>query len=141
MGIREDVIEQLLKAPQEIEEAEICCIDEQVRLDKLKRIGLASARLNLQQWEFEACAIAYGLDDPKIAKVRGRNVEIRKVELGRFLTQDRGMIAAQEIVDAVAKDIATAEAALARLEAVLHGRQNALRAMLALAQLLGGRDD
>jgi len=141
MTIRENVIEQLLKAPQEIEEAEIRCIDEQVRLDSMKRENLESARLILQQSEFDASALAYGLDDPKTAMIKGRNAEIRKIELGRFLSREKGLMNAQERVNEIARRMAKVEANLARLEAALHGRQNTLRANIALAQLLGGRDD
>ena len=141
MSIREGIIERLLKLPHEIEEAEKRCIDGQVRLDKIKRNKVEEARRILQREEFEASAVAYGLDDPKAAKVKGRNAEIRKIELGRFLSQNERMIAAQRIVNAVIKDIAAAEADLARLEAILHARQNELRATIALTQLLGGRDD
>ena len=141
MSIRDDVIERLLKIPDEIEEAEKRCIGGQMRLDVLKRNSLESARLLQQQAGFEASALAYGLDDPKAVKVKGRNAEIRKIELGRFLSQDKGLIAAQRIINEVAKDIAAAEADLARLEAILHARQNELRATIALTQLLGGRDD
>ena len=141
MSIRDDVIERLLKIPDEIEEAEKRCIDGQVRLGRVKRNNIEEARRILQREEFEASAVAYGLDDPKAAKVKGRNAEIRKIELGRFLSQNERMIAAQRIVNAVVKDIAAAEADLARLEATLHARQNELRAIIALTQLLGGRDD
>lgn len=141
MTIREDVIERLLKIPGEIEIAEQHCIDGQVYLAEIKRIRVESARRALQRAEFEASALAYGLDNPESAKVRGRNAEIRKIELGRFLSQDRGVIAAQRVVNIAAKDITMAEADLARLEAILHARQNQLRADVALAQLLGGRDD
>jgi len=141
MGIREDVIEQLLKAPQEIEEAEIRCIDEQAHLDGMKREKLESARLILQQAEFDASALAYGLDDPKMSVVKGRNAEIRKIELGRFLSREKGLRDAQERVNDIAKRMANVEANLARLEAALHGRQNTLRANIALAQLLGGKDE
>ena len=140
MSIKDDVIERLLKLPHEIEEAEKRCIDEQVRLDKVKRYTVEETRRTLQRAEFEASAAAYGLDDPKMAKVRGRNAEIRKIELGRFLSQNERMIAAQRVVNAVIKDIAAAEADLARLEAILHARQNELRATIALTQLLGGGD-
>jgi len=141
MTIRDDVIQRLLKIPDEIEAAEQHCIDGQVHLAEIKRVNVESARRALQRAEFEASALAYGLDDPESAKVRGRNAEIRKIELGRFLCQNRGVIAAQRIVNLAAKDITIAEADLARLEARLHGRQNQLRADIALAQLLGGRDD
>ena len=141
MGIREDVIERLLRIPGEIEAAELRCIDGQVILDRIKRGSLEVARGMLQSAEFTASALAYGLDDPKGAKVKGRNAEIRKIELGRFLSQDEEMLAAQRMVNEVAKDIAAAEADLARLESSLHHRQNELRATIALTQLLGGRDD
>ena len=141
IGIREGIIEQLLKAPQEIEEAEIRCIDEQAHLDGMKRENLESARLILQQAEFDASALAFGLDDPKTSVVKGRNAEIRKIELGRFLSREKGLMDAQEKVNEIAKRMANVEAYLAKLEAALHGRQNALRANIALAQLLGGRDD
>ncbi len=123
------------------EEAEQRCIDGQVHLAEVKRVNVEAARRALQRAEFEASAIAYGLDNPESAKVRGRNAEIRKIELGRFLSQNRGVIAAQRVANTVAKDITMAEADLARLEARLHGKQNQLRADVALAQLLGGRDD
>ena len=141
MTIRNDVIERLLKLPHEIEAAELRCIDGQVILARIKRNSLEETRRMLQRAEFEASAAAYGLDDPKEAKVRGRNAEIRKIELGRFLSQDKGLIAAQRLVNDVVKNIAAAEADLARLESSLHHRQNELRAHIALAQLLGGRDD
>jgi len=141
MSIRKSVIERLLKIPDEIEEAENRCIDEQVRLDKVKRYILEETRRTLQRAEFEASAVAYGLDDPKTAKVRGRNAEIRKIELGRFLSQDVGLISAQRAVNEQTKMVAKVEADLARLEAVLHRRQNELRAAIAFGQLLGGRDD
>ena len=141
IGIREGIIEQLLKVPQEIEEAERRCIDEQVILDRMKRENLESARLILQRAEFEASALAYGLDDPKTSVVKGRNAEIRKIELGRFLSREKGLVDAQDRVNEIARRMADVEANLARLEAALHGRQNTLRADIALAQLLGGRDD
>lgn len=141
MTIRENVIQRLLKIPSEIEVAEQRCIDGQVRLAEIKRVNVESARRALQRAEFEASATAYGLDNPELAKVRGRNAEIRKIELGRFLSQNRGVIAAQRVMNTTAKDITMAEADLARLEARLHARQNQLRADIALAQLLGGRDD
>lgn len=141
MTIREDVIQRLLKIPEEIETAEQRCIDGQIRLAEIKRVRVESARRALQRAEFEASALAYGLDNPESAKVRGRNAEIRKIELGRFLSQNRSVIAAQRVVNTVAKDITVAEADLARSEARLHGRQSQLRADVALAQLLGGNDD
>ena len=141
MTIRDDVIERLLQLPHKIEAAELLCIDGQVILARIKRGSLETAQRMLQRAEFEASAAAYGLDDPKTAKVRGRNAEIRKVELGRFLSQDKGLIAAQRIASDVVKDIAAAEADLARLESSLHHRQNELRANIALTQLLGGNDD
>jgi len=141
MSIQEGVIERLLKLPAEIETAELRCIDEQVILARLKRNSLEEARRTLQRAEFEASALAYGLDDPKAAKVKGRNAEIRKIELGRFLTRDKRMVEVQRAINKIANDIAAAEADLARLEAILHARQNELRAAIALAQLLGGRDD
>ena len=61
-GIREGVIERLLKLPAEIEEAEKRCIDGQVRLDRIKRNNIEEARRILQREEFEASAVAYGLD-------------------------------------------------------------------------------
>lgn len=140
MTIKDDVIERLLKLPAEIEEAEQHCIDGQVNLAEIKRVSVEAARRALQRSEFEASAIAYGLDDPDSAKVRGRNAEIRKIELGRFLSQNRSVIAAQRVVNTVAKDITVAEADLARSESSLHHRQNELRAHIALAQLLGGRN-
>jgi len=141
MTIRDDVIERLLKLPHEIEAAEFRCINGQVVLTRIKRGSLEVAQRTLQRAEFEASAAAYGLDNPETAKVRGRNAEIRKVELGRFLSQDKGLIAAQRIASDVVKNIAAAEADLARLESSLHHRQNELRANVALAKLLGGRDD
>ena len=141
MTTKEDVIERLLQLPHEIEAAELRCIDGQVTLAEIKRVSVESARRALQRSEFEASAIAYGLDDPDSAKVRGRNAEIRKIELGRFLSQNRSVIAAQRVVNTVAKDITVAEADLARLEVRLHGRQNQLRADVALTKLLGGNDD
>lgn len=141
MSIRERIIERLLKLPHEIEAAELRCIDGQETLNRVKRGSLEMARRILQRAEFEASALAYGLDDPKSAKVRGRNAEIRKIELGRFLSQDNGVVAAQGMLDESIKTIVTVEADLARSEAVLHARQNELRAHIALAQLLGGRDD
>ena len=141
MTIREDVIERLLKLPHEIEAAELRCIDEQVILARIKRGSLEVAQRTLQRAEFEASAAAYGLDDSKSAKVRGRNAEIRKIELGRFLSQDKGLIAAQRLVNSVTKNIVAAEADLARLESSLRHRQNELRAAIALTQLLGGSND
>ena len=141
MTVREGVIERLLKIPDEIEVAELRCIDEQTRVARIKRDSLENTRRILQRAEFEASALAYGLDDPKSVKVGGRNAEIRKIELGRFLSQDKGLIAAQRAVDGVTKLIVEAEADLARLEAVLHARQNELRATIALTQLLGGNND
>ena len=107
----------------------------------MKRYTVEETRRTLQRAEFEASAAAYGLDDPKQAKVRGRNAEIRKIELGRFLSQDVGLISAQRAVDGQTKAVARVEADLARLEAILHARQNELRAAIALTQLLGGKDD
>jgi len=141
MTIREDVIQRLLRIPGDIEVAELRCIDGQVHLAGVKRNSLESARRALQRAEFEASAAAYGLDDPETATVRGRNAEIRKIELGRFLSQDKGTIAAQRVLNKAAQSIAVAEADLVRLEAVLHLRQNELRAAVALTQLLGGNDD
>ena len=141
MTIREDVIERLLKLPHEIEAAESRCINGQMVLARIKRDSLEEARRILQREEFEASAIAYGLDDPKTARVKGRNAEIRKIELGRFLSRNEKMLAAQRILNGVAKSLAAAEADLARLESSLHHRQNELRAHIALTQLLGGRDD
>lgn len=141
MTVREDVIERLLELPFEIEAAESRCIEGQIRLAGIKRNSLESARQTLQRAEFEASAAAYGLDDPDSAKVRGRNAEIRKIELGRFLSQDKRLIAAQRVVNKSAQHITAAEADLARLEATLRMRQNELRASIALTQLLGGRND
>ena len=141
MTIRDNVIERLLKLPHEIEAVELRCIDGQVILARIKRNNLEEARRILQHAEFEASATAYGLDDPKGARVRGRNAEIRKIELGRFLSQDKGLIAAQRAVNEQTKAIARVEADLARLESSLHHRQNELRATRALAKLLGGSND
>lgn len=141
MTIKDDVIERLLKLPHEIEVAELRCIDGQIILAKIKRGSLEEARRTLQRAEFDASAVAYGLDDPESAKVRGRNAEIRKIELGRFLSRDKRMIEVQRAVNKITKDIAITEADLARLESSLHHKQNELRAHIALAQLLGGRDD